>query len=503
MIGPREAQVELLRRRARTGLLPFLRYCWWMPGPLCIGRHTRALCTCFTQAVWDLRAGKSTYIVVSLPFRHGKSDLVSRALPAFFLGVCADLQLNVMLTSYSASLVKGFSANVQNIVESEAYQHVFPGLSIDPDKNATDEWRIKDSVSSVYAQGLGGSITGKGANLIIVDDYCKNAEEAESQVQRDKVWESFKSDVSTRTNAPAHIIVVCATRWHVDDLIGRIYAEMDRNPEYPRYKSLIFPARKEGEDGWDTLFPELYNEGWYRFQRSQLGPYQAAALLDCDPKLSGATLFRRDWLQYYTGDLDLSKLKIQIFVDGAKAKSAGSDFTSIQAWGRSSDGHFYLLDGVHARLNLAEKIAALLEMGRRLGGPNRVSCIWWEQVGAMSDVESLRMEMNREMVHYVVRELHHNTNKDFRIKRLVVPLSNRQIWLPVRLLKTRTMEIGQGQMPIEQAYDFVKELVEDEMTPCCRPSAAPATSSARRSTPPNRPRAPSVRWRRGCRNAPP
>ncbi len=464
MIDQRAAKVELLRRAAQKDLLAFLSYCWWMPGALHIGRHTSVLCKRLTQAVEDFRQGKDTYLVVNMPFRHGKSDLVSRALPAYFLGRCRDLQPNVIMSGYGSSLVKGFSGNVQNIVESEAYQRVFPDMKIDPDKNATDEWRIKDSVSSVYAQGLGGSITGKGGNLIIIDDYCKNAEEAESQTVRDKVWESFKTDLCTRTNAPAHIIIVCATRWHVDDVVGRIYAEMEKNADYPRYESLVFPAHKEGADGWETLFPEHYKNSWYSMQRSQLGPYQAAALLDCDPQFAGATLFRREWINYYTTEnLDHSKMRVHIFVDGAKSKRQGADYTTIQAWGRNHDGARYLIDGIHARLNLSEKIKELFDMVTRLGGARHVGMVWWEQVGPMSDVEALKMEMDRRLYHFPVTELHHNTNKDFRIQRLVVPFANGEIWLPIKLIKTRVVDPGGGRAPTAQVYDFTKEFVEDEL----------------------------------------
>ena len=463
MIGAKEAWIELLRRKAQGNLLAFMQYCWWMPSPLHVGLHTREVCARLTRAVEDFRRGIDTYLIISIPFRHGKSDIASRGLPAYFLGRCRDMQPNVLMSGYGSSLVKGFSANVQTIFQSEAYGRVFPDMKIDPEKNATDEWKVKDSVSSVYAQGLGGSITGKGANLIIVDDYCKNAEEAESQTVRDKVWESFRTDICTRTNAPAHIIIVIATRWHVDDLVGRIYQEMEKNPDFPRYESLVYPAHKEGLDGWETLFPEHYKASWYAMQRSQLGPLQAAALLDCDPRLAGTTLFRREWLRYYTGEIDWRQMRVHIFVDGAKSKKNGSDYTCIQAWGRNRDGAYYLLDAVHARLNLAEKIQALFEMVTKFGGVRKVQTVWWEQVGPMSDVEALRIEMDRRIYHFHVVELRHNTNKDYRIKRLVVPFANGEIWLPLKLIKTRIVDPGGGRVPEAKVYDAVQEMVEDEL----------------------------------------
>ena len=463
MIGAREAMVELLRRFAQTDLLSFLQYVWWMPTPLRIGRHTRAICDRLTRACRDyLEFGKTTYLVITLPFRHGKSDIMSRAFPPFFLGACAAKQPNVIMSGYGANLIEGFSTKAQEIIRSEAYQRVFPNIKIGK-KTSAAEWSVEGSQSTVYATGLGGSITGRGGNLIDVDDYLKNREEAESKALRDKLWESFKDDLMTRMNAGGGIVTVCATRWHADDIIGRIKEEMAKDPDYPRFEFLEFPAHKEGPDGWDTLFPEMYDESWYRTQRTQLGPYSAAALLDCDPRLAGTTLFRREWINYYTGELDWRKMRIHIFVDGAKSKKNGSDYTCIQAWGRNRDGAYYLLDCVHARLNLAEKIAEVFAMVERFGGNRRVEVVWWEQVGPMSDVEALMIEMDKRIYHFTVVELHHNTNKDFRIKRLVVPFANHEMWLPLKLIKTRIVDVGGGRAPEAKVYDAVHELVEDEM----------------------------------------
>lgn len=460
----REIMLEQLRRLAAVDLLACYRYCWWMPTPLRVGRHTRAICERLTRATFDFLAGRSSHVIISVPFRHGKSDIVSRVFPAWFLGVCAARQPNVILSGYGSSLVKGFSEKVRAIVRSDAYRQVFPGVEADREKTATDEWKLKDSQSTVYAQGLGGAITGKGGNLIVVDDYCKNWEEAESKTMRDKTFESFSADLSTRTNSPAHVIVICATRWHEDDVIGRLERRMRENPSYTRWDELVFPARKEGEGGWDMLFPELYDAQWYEFQRKNLGPHAAAALLDCDPRTSGARVFREEWLRYWTEAPDERRLKIHVFVDGAKSKSDGADFTSILTVGRGCDGCYYVLDWVHARLNLAEKIREVFKVVGRF----RPKMVWWEQVGPMSDVESLRIQMDRDMDHFPVRELSHTTNKDFRIRKLVVPFDNGEVMLPPRLLKHR--ELADGTV---ESYDAVEEFREQEYLPYCGKDSTP------------------------------
>ena len=99
----------------------------------------------------------------------------------------------------------------------------------------------------------------------------------------------------------------------------------------------------------------------------------------------------------------------------------------------------------------------------RFGGPRKVECVWWEQVGPMSDVEALLMEMDRRLYHFAVRELRHSTNKDFRIMRLVVPFAKREIVIPLRMVRTRIVDPGGGRAEEAQVYDFTREMVEDEL----------------------------------------
>lgn len=287
-VSKREALEEIARRSARTALLSFLRWCWWMPHPLVVGRHTRAICARLTRANDDWRNGKSTFLLVAVPFRHGKSDIVSRAFPAWFLGVNADRQPDYIMSGYGVSLVRGFSKRVKRIMESPRYQLLFPGVLPARGSNKAEEWAVGGSAGTVVAQGLGGAVTGKGAHALSIDDYCKNRAEAVSEVFRDKTWDSFRNDLLTRQNAPASIVIVCATPWHVDDLRGRIRKAMSEDQSFPRFEEINFPAAKPGE--YDYLFPERFDPDWYKAQRASLGR-QAAALLDCEPAVEGGNRF--------------------------------------------------------------------------------------------------------------------------------------------------------------------------------------------------------------------
>jgi predicted phage terminase large subunit-like protein len=290
------ALVEMARRAAQGNLLAFMRWCWWEPTPLQVGLHTRAIANRLTRAVADWREGKSTYLLVAVPFRHGKSLLVSNALPAWFLGVNADRQPSVIMSGYGADLVADFSRKTKRIIEGESYRHLFPTVEIGKGEGRVDRWAINGSAGQVTAVGLGGALTGRGGHLIICDDYCRNRAEAVSALYRNTTWDAFRNNLMTRQSSPASVVVVCATPWHVDDVRGRILAEMKADSNFPQFEELTFPARRPGE--YDYLFPELHRPEWYDAQRAMLGK-QAAALLDCAPVTEGGARFATDRIKYY------------------------------------------------------------------------------------------------------------------------------------------------------------------------------------------------------------
>jgi len=305
------------RKLARVDLLAFMKRVWWMPGPLQIGVHTRAIANRLTRAVDDYRQGKSTFLIIQVPFRHGKSDMVSRALPAWFLGRCHDLGPDVIMTGYGALLVESFSRRVKAIIGDERYQMVFPKTQVSATKSAVGQWAVADSPGEVVATGLGGSITGRGGNLIVIDDYCKRREEAESEAYRRHMWDAFTNEVMTR-RAPASVVVVCATPWHVDDVNGRIRKEMTDNPSFPRFEFMTFPAEsKEYESGY--LFPERFEPDWYKTQRATLGAYSAAGLLDCEPTVRGGNLFEVESVQWHDDAKDFPDCRYGRFWDLASS----------------------------------------------------------------------------------------------------------------------------------------------------------------------------------------
>jgi len=148
------------------------------------------------------------------------------------------------------------------------------GITLERDRKALDSWRLAEHDGAVHATGLGGTITGRGAHILAVDDYFKNREEAESINIRNKCWDSFESDLLTRL-APTHAVVIVANRWHEDDIVGRIKHKNDPehpnyDPDFPIFETLEFPAQNE-ETG--EFLSKRFSPEWYRSWKALMGSY--------------------------------------------------------------------------------------------------------------------------------------------------------------------------------------------------------------------------------------
>jgi len=269
----------ILRGEARARHVAFMRHCWARDTPFLVGRHTSAICAKIDEAFKRFRAGQSTFLCLRVPFRHGKSDLVSRYLVPHFLGEFPDDE--IILATYGASLSYGFSKFSRSLVMADAYRELYPNVALARHDRSVEEWSVEGHTGAVRYSGLLGTITGKGGSLLVLDDFLRSREEAESQVIRDKLWDAFTNDFLTR-RAPVAIVIVLATPWHVDDIFGRIDAAMANDENFPAFETLTFPAMSdEYESGY--LFPERFGPEWYDSQAATLGTYGTASLLQCNP----------------------------------------------------------------------------------------------------------------------------------------------------------------------------------------------------------------------------
>lgn len=285
-----------------------MRYCWQKSEPFCEGLHTKEICRLIDEAMDDFKNGHSTFLLVKVHFRAGKSDIVSRFLPPHFLGEFPDK--DVMVVSYGQSLSETFAKFSRSLVCSSKYKELYPDSEL---TGGVQSWGFRGHIGVVTESGLTSSITGKGGHLLICDDYCASRAEAESDVIRATQWEHFTNDFLTR-RAPTSIVILLATPWHVDDIIGRVEQRIDPTNEnydenFPKFKVISFPAmdgeveigvkdkNKYGDKkyhlekrAYKYLFPERFDENWYKSQFASLGVYASSGLLQCDPQIRGGNL---------------------------------------------------------------------------------------------------------------------------------------------------------------------------------------------------------------------
>lgn len=306
-------EIELLelleqeeRDRARKHHLDFMEYTWAKTEPFVKGFHTKKICERIDRAFEDFRNGKSTYLVVNVHHRSGKTDLLSRYTPPHFLGEFPECE--VMSVSFKAALTEKSTSFARNIVKSEKYSKLYPNVGLSQEANAKAYWEIidkrtnKPTFGKLFGSGLSSGITGSGGHLVLCDDPLSGRVAAESSTIRDNVWDAFANDLMTRL-APVHIVIVLATQWHWDDPCGRIEQAMKNDQDFPQFEFLRFPAKAkdyqgEGQYPGKYLFLERYPESWYRGQYATLGRYSSASLLDCNPMMRSGGVLSTDGIIY-------------------------------------------------------------------------------------------------------------------------------------------------------------------------------------------------------------
>ena len=243
-----------------------------------------------------LAGGHIKRLLVTMPPRHGKSELCSHYLPAWYLGTWPDR--HVILASYEADFAVSWGRKARDSFREATAQGIFPGLQIRPDVSAASRWEIAEHGGGMITAGAGGAITGRGGNLFVIDDPFKNAEEANSPAYREKMWGWYVSTAFTRLE-PGGSMMLVMTRWNVDDLGGRVveFAE-DAEP----WTVINIPAIAEendvlGREAGAALWPERYPLSALADIRSTLGSYYWSALYQQSPIMREGALFQPGWFE--------------------------------------------------------------------------------------------------------------------------------------------------------------------------------------------------------------
>lgn len=273
--------------------------------------------------------GEIDRLMIFMPPRHGKSELASKRFPAWCLG--RNPQRQIIAASYNSDLANDFGRNVRNIVDEPEFREVFPSVTLATDSYAAN--RMNTNHGGAYvAAGVGTAVTGRGAHIALIDDPFKDREEADSERRRDLVWDWYRSTLFTRL-MPGGAIVLIQTRWHEDDLAGRLLAA-----EAAQWEVLELPAIDA--DG-KALWPEWYDEQALERIKATIGPREWSALYQQRPQPDEGTFFQRDWLKEWE---KLPEVRYYGTSDYAVTDGDG-DYTVHRVWGIDASGGIYRVDG--------------------------------------------------------------------------------------------------------------------------------------------------------------
>ena len=474
MIGAVEAAQELLdRRRARERLIDFTTY---TKPDYEVGWHHEVLGDFLDRfARREVRRG-----MIFMPPQHGKSELVSRRLPARLFGEQPGAK--VIAASYAATLASAMNRDVKKIMDGARYRRLYPNTRLggknvralegtQPLRNS-DEFEILDGDGNFTGghyrcAGVGGGITGKPMDYGLIDDPIKGREQADSPAWREMVWGWYNGDFLSRCHGETSILI-CSTRWNLDDLPGRLLKQMVEDPKADQWEVLCLPAicenpapydrRQVGEALWPSRHPlasleakraaSLYD--WDSLYQQR--PRSAGSVEWPDTYFDGPGFWFEDWpanneLELRVVTLDPSK--------GADAKSA--DFQALIKYGRDKNGVEYVECDMGKRPMVAPRTAD----GQQLGEGMVETAVDWinhfkphgfgletNQFQVLLKIPLLA-ELDRRRVEVQIFELNNVDSKPLRIRRLSAPLSRRKI----RFRKTRGTRLLVEQLKLFPTAD--------------------------------------------------
>ncbi len=255
--------------------------------------HTKLICR-LLQKIAD---GEQHFYIISMPPQHGKSLTITKTFPSYFLMKYPDK--HAMVTAYSQDLYSQFAASNRRDFSLWAPRM----YKLRMGKNTSQEFDIVDHRGGFYATSILGGATGMSADLLIIDDPIKNAEEAASSTIKDKIWAEWNLTFYPRLQKGGSVIIIM-TRWQIDDLAGRLLQQSSLPWEEIKLPAIAedIPAGQTdaiGRHNGDALCPELHTKKELLTHKHDMGTQKFTALYQQSPTIEGGNIFKRKWTKYY------------------------------------------------------------------------------------------------------------------------------------------------------------------------------------------------------------
>lgn len=363
-------------------------------------RHHRMM----AEVMMEIEAGERNKTILNLPPRHGKSELCTKRMSAWFIG--RNPHLDVIIATYNEKFATDFGKEVREIIQSPRFKQIFPDLEIET--ASQDHIRTKQG-GNIYFLGRRSPTTGRGADLILVDDPTKDDREVKYSTFREDCWQWFTQTLLTRRHTDKAAIVVTQTRWHEDDIVGRITDA--NNPSYSEkfskgFNIINLPAIAENDDALnrkpgEALWPERFGIEYLEEMR-EANAMSFAALYQCDPTPEDGVYFRDEELHEYDREQLPSNLRIYAVSDHAVATQNHNDASCLVPFGVDENGVAWLMPQiVWRRMDAQETVDEMIQIIR-----SQNPIFWYAEKGHISKAIGpfLKKRMEEEGVYCPIIE---------------------------------------------------------------------------------------------------
>tara|TARA_R100000353_G_scaffold41_4_gene78 strand:- start:677 stop:2296 length:1620 start_codon:yes stop_codon:yes gene_type:complete len=397
-------------------------------------------------------------LLITMPPRHAKSTFGTVLFPSYFMA--RNPHRFVMSCSYNSQLATDFGRQVRSVVEQKQMLQAFPEFTLSTESRAADVWRTEVG-GAYFAVGVGGTTSGRPANLLLVDDPIKSREDAESMTQRNKTWNYYTSALATRLqpesggSPPKQIVIL--TRWHPDDLAGRLQQSEDW--QEGRWTHVNFPAitKTKGEPIRRTRLPKdhpmylnndelnklaktkrhIHEEAeaplWpERFpiedlkRRERLNPREFASLYQQQPYIEGGNIIKTEWWQKYPADLKPENfVSLVIGVDTAFKKTETADYSAAVTAGMDRNGDIYIIDIMRGKFDFPELKQRLIRLNNVWRGRGLRAMYIEDKASGQSIIQELKRESGMSIIPYKV--VH---DKVSRVNAILPLIEGGRIFLP-------------------------------------------------------------------------
>ena len=348
-----EEQLKRLQTR-ELAQESFMAYVQHVYEGFIVGRHHKII----SEKLERIADGTLKRLIVNMPPRHSKSEFASYLMPSWFLG--RNPKLKIIQATMNTELAVRFGRKVRDLIADPIYHDVFPSTDLKPDSQAAGRWETSAG-GEYFAAGVGAAMTGRGADLLIIDDP-HSEQDALSSTAYDNTYEWYTSGPRQRLQ-PGGAIIIVQTRWSKKDLTGRLLAAQGKDMMSDQWEVVEFPAiMPSGEPLW----PEFWNKDELLKVKAALSVSKWNAQWQQDPTSEETAVIKREWWQEWDEE-DIPNLEyiIQSY-DTAYSKKETADYSAITTWGvfqphNNGDEHLILLDAKRGRWNFPELKQIALE----------------------------------------------------------------------------------------------------------------------------------------------